>query len=237
MTTTNTLEILGPENTDSIDALTALIELSKVNLDLHIRVAAAEINKANLEFNNARYRHGALSIDNSTLAEFMLKASQSFLQLLTRLLSTQHSRGVLCASSTADTLFPKLLSMQLQSQQISQVNPSSYSPPSYPTDIAGPLPAPFALTITSIWTQLISLYELILEYITARIERISIDPIAPIPGLIFDGVPLENPCTQGMLFSEAIVHLLERIECALGIKSGPYASQVGLLSARQIKVL
>ncbi|KAM6522828.1 hypothetical protein FALCPG4_012441 [Fusarium falciforme] len=29
LTTTNTLEILGPENTDSIDALTALIELSK----------------------------------------------------------------------------------------------------------------------------------------------------------------------------------------------------------------
>lgn len=34
--------------------------LSKMNLDLHIRVAAAEMNMANPDFNNVIYRQGAL---------------------------------------------------------------------------------------------------------------------------------------------------------------------------------
>jgi hypothetical protein len=73
-----------------------------------------------------------------------------------------------------------------------------------------------------------------LHLITARVEWISIDPIAPIAGLVFGGVPLDNLCTQGILFS---INLLERIECTLGINSGPSTSQVGLLSARQTQVL
>jgi hypothetical protein len=234
LTAMNTLEMPGPENAGSIDGSTALFaELSKMNLDLHIRAAAAETNKATLAFDNVVYRQGALYIDKLTLAEFMLKTSHNFLQLLTRLLSTRQSIGLLCASPTADALFPKLLSTQSHPQQMSQVNPSCPAP----TDTTGPLPAPLALTITSVFTQLISLYEMVLHHITARVERIAIDPIAPIPGLVFGGVPLENPCTQGMLFSEAVVYLLESIERALGVSSGPSTSQAGLLSARQIEVL
>jgi hypothetical protein len=205
-----------------------------MNHDLHIRVAAAETNKANPEFHNVIYWQGALYIDNFTLAEFMPKTSQNFLQLLTRLLSTRQPVGLLCASPTTDTFFPKLLSMQSHPPQMSQDNPSTCSPPSCATDTTGPLTAPLALTITSILTQLISLYELMLHLITARVEWISIDPIAPIPGLVFGGVPLDNLCTNGILCS---INLLERIECTLGINSGPSTSQVGLLSARQTQVL
>ncbi|KAH7115375.1 C6 zinc finger domain protein [Dactylonectria estremocensis] len=202
----NNLEIPEQWNADTIDASAALMELSKMNLDLHIRVSTAEMNKANLGFNDLMYRQGALYIDNYTLAEFMLQMSQNFLQVITRILSSRKDPGLLCASPTADTLIPKLLSSnhQSQSQQMDQVNQSSYSPPSYHNHFSGPLPAPLALTITSIFIQLLSLYELILECITARVERVSIEPIAPVPGLFCDG---------------------------------PGASQVGLLTARQIKVL
>lgn len=232
LTTINTHERPGPENVDSIDISTALIELSKINVDLHIRLTAAEANNANLDFNHVIYRQGALYIDNFTLAEFMLKTSHGFLHILTRLLSTQTSHRLLRASQTADTPFPQVP----LSRQMSQINPSC-SPPSYHIDNTGPLPAPVALIMTSIFPQLVSLFELIVEYITARVERISIDPIAPIPGLMFGGVPLESSCTQGLLFSEATIYLLERLESALGIKSGTSPGQVGLLSARQIKVL
>jgi hypothetical protein len=181
------------------------------------------------------YRQGALYIDNFTLVEFMLRTSQDYVQLLNRLLITRQPLDRLYVSPPADASSPKLLSMQSQSQQMSKINPSSCSSPSYPTDMTRLLPAPVALVITSIFTQLISLYELILEVVTARVERI--DPITPIPGLTYDGLPLDNSDTQGLLCSEAIVYLLGKMEGALGIKSGPSATQTGLLSARQIKVL
>jgi hypothetical protein len=99
------------------------------------------------------------------------------------------------------------------------------------------LAAPLALTITSIFTQLISLYELILDHLTARIERIAVDPITPIPGLTFGGLPLAEPCTQGMLFSDAAVQTLQRIELSLGIGAVPEGGNLGLLSPRQVGVL
>ncbi|KAK9326936.1 hypothetical protein V1520DRAFT_350192 [Lipomyces starkeyi] len=229
--------IPGPETADGIDTSDAIFELSNMNLDLHIRVAAAEMNKATLDFNSIIYQQSALYIDNFTLAEFMLKTSQDFLLILTRLLSSRPSRGLLCASRAAETPFSKLLSLSSQSHQNSHHNLSSSSSSSYPIAAWEPLSAPLSLTVTSIFTQLVSLYELILHYIAARVERIATDPIAPIPGLTFGGLPLENPCTQGMLFSEVIVHLLERIERALGIVSVPDGGEVGLLSVRQIEVL
>ncbi|KAJ8100199.1 hypothetical protein POJ06DRAFT_180724, partial [Lipomyces tetrasporus] len=229
--------IPGPETADGIDTSDAIFKLSNMNLDLHIRVAAAEMNKATLDFNSIIYQQSALYIDNFTLAEFMLKTSQDFLLILTRLLSSRPSRGLLCASRAAKTPFSKLLSLSSQSHQNNHHNLSSISSSSYPIAAWEPLSAPLSLTVTSIFTQLVSLYELILHYIAARVERIATDPIAPIPGLTFGGLPLENSCTQGMLFSEVIVHLLERIERALGIVSVPDGGEVGLLSVRQIEVL
>ncbi|KAM3482939.1 hypothetical protein MY8738_003623 [Beauveria namnaoensis] len=235
-TSTNTLQIAMPESVGSIDALSALSELSKMNLDLHIRVAAAATNKASLEFDNIIYQQGALYINNYTLAEFMLSTSQNFLQLLTKLCSTRQPVGLLCASPTTDTLSSKPLSMQSHPPQMSrQTNIFAGSPPSRtPDTTAGPLPAPLALAITSVLTQLISLYDLMLHHFTARAQWISVDPIAPLPGLLFGGVSLNNPCTQGILIS---INMLERIECLLGIKSAPSTRQVGLLSPRQKEVL
>ncbi|KAI8720170.1 hypothetical protein NCS52_00461700 [Fusarium sp. LHS14.1] len=227
LTPADTLSTRGP---DTIDISDAMLELSKINIDLHIRVAAVERHKDALDFNSVIYQQSVLYIDNSTLAEFMIKTSRDLLLILTKLLSNRQSRGQLCYSSMADESYPKLLS-----PSPSQTYPSNhYLPISPVTGAEEPLPTPIALAITSIFTQMASLYELILEYITARVERIATDPIVPVPGFTFGGMPLDRPCTQGMLFSEVIVHLLERIERVLGIGVG---GEAGLLAARQIKVL
>ncbi|RSM09575.1 hypothetical protein CDV31_007681 [Fusarium ambrosium] len=226
----DTVAMRGP---DTIDTSDVMLELSQMNLDLHIRVAAVEMHKDTLDFNSVIYQQSALYIDNSTLAEFMLKTSRDFLLILTRILSSRESRGQPCYSRMAEAPFPKLLS-----PSPSQTYPSNHHLSISPVAAAEEqLSTPIALVITSIFTQMVSLYELILEYITARVERIVTDPIVAVPGFTFGGMPLERPCTQGMLFSEVIVHLLERIERALGIGPVPVGGEAGLLAERQIQVL
>ncbi|KAF4995569.1 hypothetical protein FDECE_12768 [Fusarium decemcellulare] len=234
LTTINTTDMPRLETVDSIDASAAIFELSQMNLDLHKRVAAAEKSGTALEFNNVIHRQGALYIDNFTLAEFMLSTSQNLLLLLTRLLRTQQCRGLLMAPPATDAALSRLLSPPSQSQPLNLLSPSLTS--CY-FESSRPLSASLTLTITSVFTQLVSLYELILEFMTARVEHIATDPIAPIPGVTIDGVILENSYTQGALFAEAVVHMLERIECVLGIMSERGNSQEHLFSARQIKVL
>lgn len=225
-----TIAIPGLETADVLDVSDDLRRLSKMNVDLHIRVTTIKMNITTLDFNSVTYQKSPLCIDNLTLAEFMLKTSQDFLLILTRLLGSRSSRGLLCASDTADTPFSKLL-------QNNHLNLSSNSILSSPVATSEPLSAPLALTITSIFTQMLSIYELILEYITTRVERIDIDPIAPIPGLMFGGTPVEKPCIQGMLFCEVIEYLLQKTEEVLGITSVSEDGEVGLLSTRQVSVL
>ncbi|PON20875.1 hypothetical protein TGAM01_v210274 [Trichoderma gamsii] len=225
-----TIAIPGPETADVLDASDDLRRLSKMNIDLHICVTTIKMHITTLDFNSVTYQKSPLCIDNLTLAEFMLKTSQDFLLILTRLLGSRSSLGLLCASDTADTPFSKLL-------QNNHLNLSSNSILSSPVATSEPLSAPLALTITSIFTQMLSIYELILEYITTRVERIDIDPIAPIPGLMFGGTPVEKPCIQGMLFCEVIEYLLQKTEQVLGIASVSEGGDVGLLSTRQISVL
>ncbi|KAF5671261.1 c6 zinc finger domain-containing protein [Fusarium heterosporum] len=206
------VEIPGLGKVDSIDISTALLELSKINIDLHNRITAANTHKDSLKFDNVVQRDGPLYIDNVTLAEFVLKASLKLLQIVNRLLSNKQNLA-------SNPLRPPQTKSQLQ--DLIQSNGTSCSPA-------------IALLVTSIFTQLITLYELILEYITTRVERISCDPIPSISGVMFNGLPLEDSFAQGLLFCQAIVYLMERTEIALGTRSSTGA---GLLSARQVKVL
>ncbi|KAB8068267.1 C6 zinc finger domain protein [Aspergillus leporis] len=220
------LVIPGPESVGGgIESSDAIAKLSKINLDLHIRVAAIEKNRTILDLNSLIYRESALFIDNYTLAVFILKTSQDFVQILTLLLNSRQCHGPLCTSQKSVTLSLEPVPLPLQSYQHNYSNPTSTFSLPYPSAASQPLLAPLALTITSIFTQLISLYELFLEHLTTRIERLSTDPVAPIPGFTFGGLPLVEPCTQGLLFSNGVVHLLERMERALGI-SEPEAGEV-----------
>ncbi|OBT79248.1 hypothetical protein VF21_01875 [Pseudogymnoascus sp. 05NY08] len=218
----------------------ALVKLSKLNLDLHIRMAAVEMNKSILDLDSLIYQNSVLHINDTTLAEFMLKASQEFLQILTQLLSSQSTPSHLRALRMTDNKFPKLLPQSLSSYHDNHYLSPSPSPSSSScsSEVSEPrLLAPTALTITIIFIQLISLYELTLEHLTTRIERIAINPISPIPNLSSGGLPVTEPCIQGILFSKAVVHLLERIERLLGIGTVLGSGDVGLLSARQRDVL
>lgn len=208
----------------------ALVKLSTLNLDLHKRMAAVEVNKSILDFDSFIYLNGVLYINDTTLAEFMLKASQEFLQILTQLR----------AFRTTDNTFPKLLSQSLPSYHDNRYLSPSPSPSSSSGSLnisEPPLLAPTALAITSIFIQLISLFELTLKHLTTRIERIAMNPIRPIPRLSSGGLPVAEPCVQGMLFSNVVVHLLEKIERLLGIGAVASIGDVGLLSARQRGVL
>ncbi|KAH6984273.1 hypothetical protein BKA56DRAFT_480945 [Ilyonectria sp. MPI-CAGE-AT-0026] len=206
--------------TDGIAATEAIEKLSKINLNFHIRVAAAEANRDTLDLNSLIYKESPLYIDNLTLSEFVLDATQKFLTILSRLRANRPTRGL----------------SESQSFQGSHYNPTSV-PSSYPLAASEPLLAPLALTITSIFIQLISLCELSVKHMTTRVERIAVDPITAIPGMTFGGLPLAEPCTQGMLFCTVAVHLLERVERSLGIAMVPEGGEAGLLSAKQMDAL
>ncbi|KAB8221448.1 hypothetical protein BDV33DRAFT_190431 [Aspergillus novoparasiticus] len=221
---------------DGIETSDALGKLSKINLELHVRVAAAEMNKTTLDFNSLIYQNSPLCIDNYTLAVFTLKASQEFVQILTRLLNSRQCHGLPSTSQKPVSLYPEPMMLPLQSHQDNVLNSTSASSPPFFSAASQPLLAPLALTIISIFTQLITVYGLFLEHLSTRIERLSTDPITPIPGIIFGGVPLETPCMQGMLFFNGVLHLLETMEQALGI-SEREGGTVGLLSDRQVEVL
>ncbi|KAL5351717.1 hypothetical protein ACLOAV_003577 [Pseudogymnoascus australis] len=232
----NAVEIWAPSKQNRIAdvpvASDALAKLSKLNLDLHKRMAAIEVNKSILDLDNFLYLYGVLHIDDTTLAEFMLKALQEFLQILTQLR----------AFRTTDNTFPKLLSPLLPSYHDNHyLSPSPSPSPSSSSGSSAvsepPLSAPTALTITSIFIQLISLFELTLKHMSTRIERIAMNPVRPIPRLSSGGLPIATPCVQGMLFCNVVVHLLEKIERLLGIGAVASSGDVGLLSARQRGVL
>ena len=221
---------------DNIETSDTLAKLSKLNLELHVRVATAEINKTILDFNSLIYQNSPLFIDNYTLAVFTLKASQDFVQILMRLLNSTQCHELPSTSQKPGSLHPEFTTLQLQPYLDNILHSNSTSSPPYFSAALQPMLAPLALTIISIFTQLISVYRLFLEHFSTRIERFSTDPIAPIPGIISGGLPLDTPCMQGMLFFNGVIHLLETMEWVLGIserEDGP----VGLLSDRQVEIL
>ncbi|CRK06848.1 hypothetical protein BN1723_006539 [Verticillium longisporum] len=234
---TMTKPVLDHGKVDDIAVSEAISKLSKMNLDLHIRVAAAEMHKSNINFNRIIYDDSPLFIDNTTLADFILKASQEIHLIMTRLRGNRTTRGMLGGFTNADKILASILPPSPQSSQ-GEVYATSVTPSHpYPAAAGEPLLAPLALTLTSIYTQLITLFELILEHLSSRIQRIGSDPIAPINGLTVGGLPLVKPCVQGMMFAEVIIQILVKFEQALGIVPSPEGSGTGLLSARQISVL
>ncbi|KAL3441669.1 hypothetical protein BJX65DRAFT_288195 [Aspergillus insuetus] len=204
------LEIAGYKSSQGdIASIEAIAKLSQINLDLHVRLAAAEKYRTTLDLNTIVYPEGPLFIEDYTLAEFVLKTSEDFSQILTDL----------CASNTSSHSY----------------NPTTASSPRFS---ANPLPAPLALIITSIFGQLISLYEFVLDHLITRIERLPTDPLTPIRTIKFQGIlQPDKPCVQGMIFSNAIAALLEEMEIALGTNETRDRGGICLLSARQANVL
>lgn len=206
--------IQHPSHTDSLS------QLQRISLDLHVRAVAVEHHKQALTLDMISYKLGPLYKDGFTLAHSVLKSSQDFLVILARLHSSRS--GAVSSSippvalNFADLGFPVLLSRPCITYQ--------------------PLSGPLALTIINVFTQLIALYELIIEKLSARVNRSDVLPIPPIPISAFEGSMMVHPCKQGLLFTRMAVPLLERMESVLGTAGGP-ENWEGLLSPRQMDVL
>ncbi|KAF4503393.1 hypothetical protein FAGAP_346 [Fusarium agapanthi] len=227
---TNCLTTHHPRKTDPGEFMS---DISTINLGLHVRLEAIKNTKTSLDFDSMIYQHGPLFIDNITFAEYIIKVAQEFLSILTKLYNTRHCPELLRDSQPMELICPCRPSSELRQNTKSLFDVSLPQP----TVASEPLPTPIALMITSIFIQLITVYELILDNIATRVERIAVDPIEPVPGLIVCGRPLERPCTQGMIFCEVSVSLIENIERVLGVGRGVEGKGVGLLSPRQVEVL
>ncbi|KAI9162748.1 Stemphyloxin II biosynthesis cluster transcription factor sthR [Paramyrothecium foliicola] len=215
-------DVSSPRSLDTQHSshLDSLSELQRVNFDLHIRAAAIEHHKKELNLEMMIYREGPLFIDGLTLTDLALKASQAFVETLSRLQGTQ-ARAISPPTPPPALTFGDFSSATLSPR---------------PRVANEPLSAPVVLAMTSVFTQLVELYELNVRQLSIRVEQIDTLPIAPIPGLAFAGETMLNPCIQGMLFCNMVVHLLERMERALGIAGSPENGE-GLLSPRQMDVL
>ncbi|KAH6971391.1 hypothetical protein BKA56DRAFT_677516 [Ilyonectria sp. MPI-CAGE-AT-0026] len=86
----------------SIDLADALSELSKLNNDLHIRMAAIASYRSVMTLNNLLFREGPLFIDNSTLGEFTMRSTQELFQVLSRLLNNRQCHAPLDGAHKLD---------------------------------------------------------------------------------------------------------------------------------------
>jgi hypothetical protein len=98
------------------------------------------------------------------------------------------------------------------------------------------LPTPLSLLITSIFKQLLDLYDLNLSQITPRLDRLETEPVAPFPGPRSEVWQLADACAQGVLFLQMMLQLLNQTEKTLGITWGEDHGE-GLLSPRQMHTL
>ncbi|CEF76026.1 hypothetical protein FGSG_10576 [Fusarium graminearum PH-1] len=222
----NCLTTNHPRNTEPKDIMT---DLSTINLGLYTRLEAIKKNGKTLNFDMMISQCGPLFIDNITLLDYIIKVAQEFFFLLTNLYDERHCPSILHNVQPMEVLCPCHLSLRFLNEPrvLFQVSLP------LPTVIAEPLPAPVALIIASVFIQLITIYELILNNVATVVERLTIYPMEYVPVLIVCGRKLERPCTQGMIFCEVTVSLIENIERVLGVAR----KEVGLLSQRQVEVL
>jgi hypothetical protein len=93
------------------------------------------------------------------------------------------------------------------------------------------------LIITAVFTQLISIYEVVLRHMILWVENIAAEPLRPIPGLQITEAWPQDLYAQGIRFSNASLNFLERIEQILGLTGRPEWGGPALLSIRQIDLL
>ncbi|KAI9154658.1 hypothetical protein HJFPF1_07215 [Paramyrothecium foliicola] len=218
------IEYHSPPKLQNCDLSESLDELQRINLDLHARLAAVELHKDAINLDMMLYQYGPLFINDRTVAEFTLEASREFLHVLGRLRNKQMEANLAAAARPtppplAATYNPRDSPFHL-TQWHGMLKPSNSSLP---------------LVIVSIFTQLIILYELNVREMTRRIDAMDA-PVLTIPGLDFGRVMDLDPRLQGLLFSEAVLNFLERMERSVGV-TGSRAGLQGLLSPKQLNVL
>ncbi|KAF5975532.1 C6 zinc finger domain-containing protein [Fusarium bulbicola] len=215
----------------SIELSDALSKLSKLNNDLHTRMAAIESHRSVITLSSILFREGPLFIDSLTLGEFTLGSTQDLFQVPSRLLNNRKCHSPLESVRMLDIV------------NLPGLDGKSSSPHPYggghngPSASLQPLPAPLFLTIAAVFTQIISLYEVFLKHMMLWLKTIATEPLGSISRLRIGEASPEYLCAQGICFSNASLNFLERIERILGLTGLPEWGGPGLLSMQQIDLL
>jgi hypothetical protein len=235
----NPAGLVSPERAISVPSITvtdALSELSKLNIDLQVRLDAIDGLKPRLDLESIIYRQGPLYINHYTVAEFAVSTAQELFRILSRLLNNPQCHTPSTSSSAAQGSPSREVTSQSNSPSLDTQDESSSDPGSpFPSASQRPLLSPLALTITSILTQLISLYEIFLHHMAQRIQ-LNADNLRNIIPFSSD-LTAQDTCEQAIRFTNVSLDLLHRIEQILGIRGRPEWGGTGLLSTRQIDVL
>ncbi|KAH6666515.1 hypothetical protein F5X68DRAFT_54937 [Plectosphaerella plurivora] len=237
--------LYGAPSDKPIDALEAMAFLSKMNLDIHARTLAIARHKNEINFVSIVCNHSPLYIENTTLVQFMICATQDLVQILSRLRSTRPeterpvqcgalgSYGLLASFNHSPAVSPS--SLFLSSQGGSSTAPSTpghvQSQKQQPE--SEPISPPIYFLIASIFVQLISAYETVLYHTAARMICAPAKPLPEMKDVMVGGLTLKDSCSMGIIFTELVTSLLERSERMLGIDPMTMNGHSGLLSVDQ----
>lgn len=191
-------------------------EISRMYSALQNRGALIMSVAQSLDFNAIVYRNSPLSLDKITLASFAMTTSESFLQILERL---QHSlQDVEGGWRHHDK---RMYSEIARSHSASIKHPSSS----------------LAAGITSVFGRLLSIFELMVDRIVERLQRLDLGPPDDMPDLMPQDGSVKSACTQGIFYCNRLHHILDRTEHVLGIHQDQLAQRPGILSDNQIEIL
>ncbi|KAM0330810.1 hypothetical protein ACHAQA_003765 [Verticillium albo-atrum] len=218
----------------------ALVKLSQINIDLHSQAALVDARPADSDFCVLLENSGGQTTGGMTSVEFALVAAQNFLRVLTRLRTERPSSGAQRAAQTE----PPAHSATLQTLSAEESSSgASFCPAPLdalaPTRPPEPVPKmsvsqPLALAITSVYIQIAAFFELILRHLSLRLQTLRDDPLEAVGGLSFGALALTDVYMQGIVFTQIVGQLLQRIDWTLGVE-GHGAD--GLLSRGQRDML
>jgi hypothetical protein len=238
------------------DTGTIMSQLSQLNLDLHARTEAVRVNRQAIVFGSL-ICNGFLQIDGLSFLEFLQRATQDFVHTITRIYfasgkarpslnrSTEahHSRWPTSQLDERNSPCEKSSwNSSAASAESSGCTTESSSAPTPPQNTHAVvedevISQSLALVITGVYVQILDLLYMTILLAKHRFSRAHIDPIRPIEGIQFGSLPLIDGCTQGIVFAQIILNLLERAERYLGIGMVPVDAPGGILTREQMSLL
>lgn len=169
-----------------------------------------------LDFDAIIYRDSPLFLDNSTLANFVMMTSESFLQILERL-----QLSILNAEYQLRSTHQRLHSGMAR----------------LPQSLSGHLSPPLAAGITSVFSRLLYIYEFMIDRLVERIERNDLGPPNEMPDLMPQDGSLKTSCAQGIFYCNHLHYLVDRMEHVLGLHEDQGLEEPSILSSDQIEIL
>ncbi|KAF9874431.1 hypothetical protein CkaCkLH20_07994 [Colletotrichum karsti] len=226
----------------------AMAKISKINLDLHSHISRINAHRESLDLCSFIYPSSVLSVASVTVVELGLILFQDFVHTLSSLEKTVTTSAAFPALQSHHDL-PRLpwdsedgTPATLDSSNL-QDNSSLAAAVHCPESaMTGVVDAPLALTITSCYVQIITLFEHISRHILTRLESVFDVPLTPIEGLKFGAMWIADGHLQGLMFAQIITSLFDKADRLLGLGTPttstiPASSPGALLSEKQSELL